>query len=81
MFAGLLDQQIVYSSHACIVVERVRFCGSFAALKDAEGFIGKKASYSAIIYTHRDSKWVIIRAPRLNPLRISVAKDAADFDK
>ena len=68
MFAGLLDQQIVYSSHPFIVVDREKVCGSFAALRDAEGFITKQASYRASIYAHRDSKWVIVRSPRINPL-------------
>ena len=68
MFAGLLDQQIVYSSHPFIVVEGENVCGAFGALQDAEGFITKKASYSAAIYTQRGSKWVIIREPRINPL-------------
>src|SRR6266404_1027044 len=74
MFAGLLDQQIVYSSHPFIVVERDKVSGSFAALSDAEGFITKQASYRASIYAHRDSKWVIVRGPRINPLLGSTAK-------
>jgi len=68
MFAGLLDQQIIYSSHPFIVVEGANVCGAFATVKDAEGFIMKKASYSAVIYTHRGSKWVIFRERRINPL-------------
>ena len=74
MFAGLLDQQIVYSSHPFIVVERENVCGAFAALQDAEMFITKKASYNAAIYTQRGSKWVIVREPRINPLMGSTVK-------
>ena len=74
MFAALLDQQIVYSSHPFIVVERENVCGAFGALHDAEIFITKKASYSAAIYTPRGSKWVIIREPRINPLLGSAPK-------
>jgi len=74
MFSGLLDQQIVYSSHPFIVVEREKVCGSFAALRDAEGFITKQASYRATIYAHRGSKWVIVRSPRINPLLCSTER-------
>jgi hypothetical protein len=68
MYAGLLEQQIIYSSHPFIVVERENVSGAFATLKDAEGFILKKSSYSAVICTLRGSKWVIIRERRINPL-------------
>jgi hypothetical protein len=68
MFAGLLEQQIIYSSHPFIVVEGENVSGAFATLKDAEGFILKKSSFSATVYTHRGSKWVIIRERRANPL-------------
>ena len=74
MFAGLLDHQIIYSSHPLIVVEGANVCGAFATLKDAESFITKKASYSAVIYTHRGSKWVILRERRINPLLGPMAK-------
>ena len=74
MFAGLLDQQIVYSSHPFIVVEGENVCGAFALQEEAEGFISKKASYSAGIYTHLGSKWVMVRGPRINPLLGPAAK-------
>jgi hypothetical protein len=74
MFSGLLEQQIIYSSHPFIVVEGDNVCGAFAVLRDAEGFITNKASYSAVIYTHRGPIWVMIREPRINPLLISSAK-------
>ena len=74
MFSGLLEQQIIYSSHPFIVVEGDNVCGAFAVLRDAEGFITNKASYTAVIYTHRGSKWVMIREPRINPLLIPAGK-------
>jgi len=74
MFSGLLEQQIIYSSHPFIVVEGDNVCGAFAVLRDAEGFITNKASYTAVIYTHRGSKWVMIRQPRINPLMVSTGK-------
>jgi hypothetical protein len=74
MFAGLLDQQIIYSSHPFIVVEGANVCGAFATFSDAEDFITKKASYSGIIYTHRGSEWGIVRERRINPLLGPMAK-------
>ena len=74
MYTGLLQQQIIYSSHPFIVLEGENVCGAFAALKDAEVFIIRKASYSAVIYTNRGSDWVIIREARINPLLGSTTK-------
>ena len=68
MYAGLLQQQIIYSSHPFIVVEGENVCGAFSALAQAEVFIIGMASYSAVIYTLRGSDWVIIRKARINPL-------------
>lgn len=68
MFAGMLDQKIVYASHPVIVVEGEQVCGAFGSVEEAERFIVTQGSYSAVVYTLRDSNWAIARDRRINPL-------------
>jgi len=68
MFAGVLHQQMVYASHPVIVVESEQVCGAFGSVEEAEKFIVGKGSYCAVVYTLRDSNWVITRDRRINPL-------------
>jgi hypothetical protein len=68
MFAGMLHQQMVYASHPVIVVESEQVCGAFGSVEAAEKFIVGKGSYCAVVYTLRDSNWVITRDRRINPL-------------
>jgi len=68
MFAGMLHQQMVYASHPVIVVESEQVCGAFSSVEEAEKFVVGKGSYCAVVYTLRDSNWVITRDRRINPL-------------
>ena len=59
MFTAKFGQQLIQAAHPLIVVQDENVLGSFSTLEDAEEFIARHCSYSALALRHNGEKWVM----------------------
>jgi|MudIll2142460700_1097286.scaffolds.fasta_scaffold1010277_2 hypothetical protein len=63
MFAGVVNQQILYSCHPVLVVCPKGVAAAFASLDAARRFVAGRGFRSGLIYRHDGSDWYKVTLP------------------
>ena len=63
MFAGVVNQQIIYSCHPFFVVCSTGVAGAFASLEAAHRFVAGRGFRAGLIYRHDGSDWYKVTLP------------------
>ena len=63
MFAGVVNQQILYSCHPVLVVCPKGVAAAFASLDAARRFVAGRGFHSGLIYRHDGSDWYKVTLP------------------
>jgi len=63
MFAGVVNQQVIYSCHPVFVVCPKGVVAAFASLDAARRFVAGRGFRSGLIYRHDGSDWYKVTLP------------------
>ena len=57
MYAGVINQQIVYCCHPVVIIGRTGMAASFGDVEDALRFLMKRGFGLGTVYRHSGSNW------------------------